>query len=64
MKKIMFYICGIESSLKEEEENVEIEVTADCEIVHGSPYWTKKIDYCAVLILAATGFLIAFFNKF
>lgn len=70
-KKTIFWICGIESLLKQEElrknssdleENNKV-LKIDTSI-HQDPFWSKICDINAVIAMALCGFCYGFFNKF
>ena len=65
-KVALFWICGIESSLKENpeeeiEENIEQKVDTS---IDQDPFWANVCNLNAVIAIALSGFCIAFFNRF
>lgn len=64
LKKALFWICGIESSLnKADIEGVEKFHHPDTSIDQ-DPFWSKVCDINAIFAIALSGFCIAFFNKY
>ena len=67
-KVALFWICGIESSLKEttEEQKMEEEerpTTVDTSIEQ-DPFWAGVCNINAVFAIALSGFCVAFFNRY
>jgi len=60
-KKTFFFVCGIENEIKKENP-----IAQENEFVFDDPdpYWSKICDISAIAVLSATGFIIAFFNKY
>lgn len=64
LKVALFWICGIESNLKENfnpNENVENIIDTS---IDQDPFWSKVCDLNAVIAIALCGFSVAFFNKY
>lgn len=64
-KKALFWICGIESSLKQSphDDNPVAFNYVDTSIDQDK-FWSVFCDINAIIALAVSGFGIAFFNKF
>jgi hypothetical protein len=72
LKKIIFWLCGIESMLKpknsdeinstDTESNVNNKIIDTC--IYQDPFWSKFCDVNAVIAMALCGFCYGFFNKF
>ena len=71
-KKTIFWICGIETLLKQEElkkhlsdseQNTNVNVKIDTSI-HQDRFWSNVCDVNAVIAMALCGFCYGFFNKF
>lgn len=65
LKTALFWLCGIESSLKkpDEVETPPTEAEMDTSI-YQEKFWSNLCDINAVIALALSGFVIAFLNKF
>ncbi len=60
LKRALFWICGIESQLKEEAvEQVHVDTSID-----QNPKWARVCNVNAVIAIALSGFFVAFFNKY
>ena len=64
LKVALFWICGIESSLKEGyDPDAKIEHEIDTSIDQ-DPFWSNVCDLNAVIAIAISGFTVAFYNKY
>ena len=61
-KKCFFFICGIESSINEDE--VEIEETKMDTSIDEDPYWSRICDINAIIAMSLAAFSFAFFNNY
>ena len=63
-KIALFWICGIESNLKENfNEDLKVIQKVDTSIEQ-DPFWSNICDLNAVIALALCAFVIAFYNKY
>ena len=63
-KIALFWICGIESNLKENfSDDLKVKQEVDTSIEQDK-FWSNICDINAVFAIALSGFCIAFFNKF
>ena len=63
-KKLIFYICGIESLLKANYVETSDDSFKMDTSIESNPYWSKVCSINAVIVFTFTGFVVAFFNKF
>ena len=63
-KIALFWICGIESNLKENfNEDLKVIQKVDTSIEQ-DPFWSNICDLNAVIALSLNAFVIAFYNKY
>lgn len=63
-KRSLFWICGIENSLKTIEVEEAIEAGEVDTSIDQDPKWAMICNINAVLAIALSGFCVAFFNKY
>ncbi len=63
-KTALFWVCGIESSLKEVQQDVHQEPELIDTSISENKFWSNVCDANAVFAIALSGFCIAFLNKF
>jgi hypothetical protein len=63
-KKALFWICGIESSLKQTLDDNPVVFSYVDTSIEQDKFWSVFCDVNAVIALAISGFGIAFFNNF
>lgn len=64
LKKALFWICGIESSLNRDDlKDAAISHHVDTSIDQ-NPFWSAVLDINAVIAMSIGGFCLAFLNKY
>ena len=66
LKVALFWICGIESSLKQNFEvtsEKQLEQVVDTSIDQ-DPFWANVCNVNAIVAISLSGFCIAFFNRY
>ena len=64
LKVALFWVCGIESSLKKDfnpDKQVKHEVDTS---IDQDPFWSKICDLNAVFAIALSSFTVAFYNRY
>jgi hypothetical protein len=64
LKVALFWICGIESSLKKDfnpDKQIEHEIDTS---INQDPFWSNICDLNAVFAIALSGFTLAFYNRY
>ena len=64
VKKVFFWICGIENMKMDEEENMQKEPEIIDVSIDQDPFWANFCDLNAIIAIALSCFCFAFFNKF
>jgi hypothetical protein len=61
LKKIFFWICGIEKILEKKGSASQAEIDTT---IHQDPNWSSFCNYNAILAIALSGFFYGFFYKY
>lgn len=64
LKVGLFWLCGIESNLKQKDIAAEIPIRKVDTSIQQSRFWSVACDINAVIAIALSGFVIAFLNKY
>ena len=64
VKKVFFWICGIENMRMDEDENVDKEPEVIDVSLDQDPFWARFCDLNAIIAIALSCFCFAFFNKY